>query len=176
MTQANRVRARLFQLIADASDDELFKINDTLAGAGHLDLNRCSKPGSPFPLFDLPLELLEHSAHYLSQHEAASILTVNRLFHDVFARVVWCWVSGEGIEDSKFQLSALSRYGHLVNQLQIDVDDLGVESIASLVPYTMPVYICDDQAGSNLQAGKLDLLHNLRTVDIIIPERNKTSG
>ncbi|KAI8871025.1 hypothetical protein GQ42DRAFT_154805 [Ramicandelaber brevisporus] len=80
MTQPNRVCA---------SDDELFKINDTLAEAGHLDLNRCGKLGLPFPLFGLPLELLEHSARYLSRREAASILTVNRQFHDVFSRVVW---------------------------------------------------------------------------------------
>ncbi|KAI8873459.1 hypothetical protein GQ42DRAFT_30071 [Ramicandelaber brevisporus] len=116
MTQADRVRARLLQLIASASDDELFKINDTLAEAGHLSLNRCSKPGSPFPLFDLPLELFEYSAHYLSRREAASILTVNRLFHDVFARVVWRCIEVWQIKNSKFQISALHRYGHLVNK------------------------------------------------------------
>ncbi|KAI8870794.1 hypothetical protein GQ42DRAFT_178327 [Ramicandelaber brevisporus] len=114
MTPADRVRARLLQLIAGASDDELFKINDTLAGAGHLDLDRCSKLGSPFPLFDLPLELFEYSARYLSRGEAASMLTVNRLFHDVFARVVWRSIRANWIRESKIQPSALSRYGHLL--------------------------------------------------------------
>ncbi|KAI8870799.1 hypothetical protein GQ42DRAFT_178328 [Ramicandelaber brevisporus] len=159
MNQADRVRARLLQLITGASDDELFKINNTLAEAGHLDLDRCSKLGSPFPLFDLPLELLEHSAHYLSRGEAASMITVNRLFHDVFARVVW-----RSIKKSEIQPSALSRYGHLVNQLTINMVGFVVGSIASLVPNVMSVSIINDASGSNLQAGQLDLLRNLRKV------------
>ncbi|KAI8870798.1 hypothetical protein GQ42DRAFT_162455 [Ramicandelaber brevisporus] len=166
MTQADRVRARLLQLITGASDDELFKINDTLAEAGHLELDRCSKPGSPFPLFDLPLELLEHSAHYLSRREAASILTVNRLFHDVFARVVWRSISAWQIKKSEIQMSALSRYGHLVNQLIINTDGFAVANIASLVPNVMSVSIYNDKSGSSFQAGQLDLLRNLHKVDI----------
>ncbi|KAI8869536.1 hypothetical protein GQ42DRAFT_163341 [Ramicandelaber brevisporus] len=173
MTQVNLVRARLLQLIASASDDELFKINDTLTGAGHLDLDRCNKPGSPFPLFDLPLELLEHSAHYLSRREAASMLTANRLFHDVFARVVWRCIRSWQIKESKFQLSALIRYGHLVNQLMIDTEGYTVESIAALVPNVMSVSIYSDLFESNLQAGQLDLLRNLRTVTISIYDLSK---
>ncbi|KAI8866658.1 hypothetical protein GQ42DRAFT_158576 [Ramicandelaber brevisporus] len=164
MNQADRVRAKLLQLISSASDDELFKINNTLAETGHLDLSRCRKPDSPFPLFDLPLELLEHSARYLSRREAAPMLTFNRLFHDVFSRVVWRSIRTSWIKKSKIKPSALSRYGHLVNQLHIDAERFAVARIASLVPNVMMVSIINDASGSNLQAGQLDLLRNLRKV------------
>ncbi|KAI8865795.1 hypothetical protein GQ42DRAFT_181709 [Ramicandelaber brevisporus] len=120
MTQADRVRARLLQLITGASDDELFKINNTLAEADHLNLDRCHKPGSPFPLFDLPLELLEHSARYLSRQEATPMITANRLFHDVFTRVVWRSIRANQIKKSKIKLSALNRYGHLDQKYKLD--------------------------------------------------------
>ncbi|KAI8872694.1 hypothetical protein GQ42DRAFT_62951 [Ramicandelaber brevisporus] len=173
MNQADRVRARLLQLISSASDDELFKINDTLAEAGHLDLSRCLKPGSPFPLFDLPLELLEHSARYLSRHEAASMLTVNRIFHDVFARVAWRSIRARQITESKIQLSALNRYGHLVNHLIVGTDGFVAKRHCSLIPNVMSVSIINDASGSSFQAGQLDSLRNLRKVAISVTVLNK---
>ncbi|KAI8873844.1 hypothetical protein GQ42DRAFT_176154 [Ramicandelaber brevisporus] len=75
---------------------------------------------SDFPLFGLPLELLEYLTLFFKHAEALPLLVVSSSFHDLFSRSVWHTVARPTLLfDESNRIAAFARYGHLVRKVSV---------------------------------------------------------
>ncbi|KAI8873326.1 hypothetical protein GQ42DRAFT_160632 [Ramicandelaber brevisporus] len=70
-------------------------------------------------LFRLPRELLELVAAWFSRGEAVPALTVNSVFHEIFAERIWRCIDTYLADEKVIPLKSLPRYGHFVRRMRI---------------------------------------------------------
>ncbi|KAI8869108.1 hypothetical protein GQ42DRAFT_163661 [Ramicandelaber brevisporus] len=91
---------------------------------------------SVFEIASLPLDLQLYLTNFFICSEAAKVLTVSQLFHDIFSRAVWYKMQVRHIIRSTRQIpaSAMERYGHLVKFLDINNDYYPIEDLVRWMP------------------------------------------
>ncbi|KAI8872296.1 hypothetical protein GQ42DRAFT_77549 [Ramicandelaber brevisporus] len=186
MERISRIRAQLHQLIGTAGEDDLVEIYSLLLNSGHYSRIHRSGPNCPFPLFDLPLELFEYTATFFNHLEAFQVLTVNQLFHESFARSIWCSIKISALEEYGSDTTAsggrcprvispkaLKRYGRLVHDLVVDVENTDVSKYFELVPNLMSTVLLWEFDINMIRSGKFSALHNLREIDILLLNKDE---
>ncbi|KAI8871216.1 hypothetical protein GQ42DRAFT_6213 [Ramicandelaber brevisporus] len=119
ITTADFLRAHLHQLIRTASAGDLSDISDMLASSSDFANKRRKLNVAAFAIFDLPFELCVMIASHFSQAESAKVITVNRVFHEVFAQRIWNHLR---IDDDLMRIipePAWQHYGHLVRTASV---------------------------------------------------------
>ncbi|KAI8867473.1 hypothetical protein GQ42DRAFT_180638 [Ramicandelaber brevisporus] len=96
---------------------------------------------SVFEIASLPLDLKLYLTEFFTCSEAAKVLTVSQLFHDIFSRAVWHRIRAYRINRSNRLIpeSAFEHYGHLTQFLDIDTAYCSVDDLVRWMPKTSTV-------------------------------------
>ncbi|KAI8871140.1 hypothetical protein GQ42DRAFT_7291 [Ramicandelaber brevisporus] len=131
-TNRDFLRAHLYQMILVANDGDLSAIVDTLSGSADFAHVQYKATLKAFPLFSMPVELLDIVATHFDREDCARILTVNKVFHGVFSRRLWQQLE---LNDGNVYVvtpSAWNRYGHLVHYLEFHASAIKLTESVSL--------------------------------------------